>query len=177
MIELLSTVLQFFWDLVPRPVLVGPTERAVCFLFGRWGRELGPGLYVVWPAVEEWQEYCVVSQLVETAILPVTTHDGQSWQVRLVVEYEIADPLRAHTLQHDIQLQVEQLAGSTLVTTMQNNDSQHIVSAGVRKLCRLTQGRISEALTRRGVHVLSVRAVMFDQCRSFFLSQAERLVD
>jgi len=41
------------WDtilaLLPRFIMISPHERGVYKFFGKWTREVGPGLYLIWP--------------------------------------------------------------------------------------------------------------------------------
>lgn len=175
LLELLGTILQYLWDFIPRPVLVGSTQKAVRFLFGRWGTVIQPGLCVVWPLVEEWEVYHVNEMVTETSIMPVTDLTGNSWQIRLVIEYEIWDPREYHLQQHDGRLKSELLAGSAALTLLSTMTTDEIKYAGIANVCKAIEDRISSDLYDRGVLVTGVRAIMFDRCRSFFLSNAERL--
>ena len=177
MIELLTQIVHFIWDLLPRPVIVGPTEAAVCYWLGRWGKVKPPGFYVIWPLIQYWRTHVVVSQVCETAIIAVSSADSKDWQWRLGIEYEIHDVLKYETMQFNGQNHLEMLGGSALVKVVSNLTSQQIHDHGVFKICSVIKKRIYDTAELRGITVLGVRPIMASQCRPLFLSNAERLVD
>lgn len=177
MFDMLTRLFELVFDFVPRLYIVEPTERAVRFCLGRYGRVCQPGWHFYWPVIMTVDSYCTVSQLVETAILSCHSHDGESYQIRLAVEYRVSRAMRFHLKQHDGQLHIEMTAGSTMVALVNALDSSEIQEKGSRKLCRVVRERIKGQIEERGATILSVRTVMFDRCFPIFLSQAERLAD
>ena len=177
MIELLTQILHFFWDLMPRPALVGPTEEAVCFWFGRWGRKKGPGLYLIWPLIQYWRTAVVTSQICETAIIAVSTSDNKDWQWRLGIEYCIHDLMLYETLQYSGQNHLELLGGSALVKVISQLTCAQIDDHGVFKICGVIKKRIADSADLRGITVINVRPLMASRCRPLFIANAERLVD
>jgi hypothetical protein len=177
MIELLTQIIQFVWELLPRPTIVGPTEQAACYWFGRYGRRKRAGLYVIWPLIQYWRVHTVVSQICETAIIAVTSQDGHDWQWRLGIEYEISDVLKYESAQFSGQNHVEMLGGSALVRIISQLSSEQIREYGVWKICSKIQSRITDSADQRGITVIGVRPIMASRCRPLFVSQAERLVD
>lgn len=177
LLELFAQIFQLLFDLVPRPVLVPYSNRAVCILLGKWCRVLNPGLYVVIPILEEFEEYTVTDEVSETAILAVSDSDGRSWQVRLAIGWRTGDPMLAHTRQVDPAIMLEQRAGAGLVRVMSQMTSASIVLRGPDQICKKVRDRLADRMIDRGLVVESVSAVMFDRCRSFFLSNAERVSD
>jgi regulator of protease activity HflC (stomatin/prohibitin superfamily) len=177
MLELLRQIIEFFWEFIPRTTLVGPTERAVSFWLGRHGRVKEPGLYPIWPAFQHWRCVCVVPQLCETAVISCSTEDQREYQLRLAIEYQIDDLLLFETSQYSGQNYLEMLGGSALVKIISNMTSDRLNHHGIDKICRVVKERISDSADQRGIGVLGVKCIMFSRCRSFFVSQAERLVD
>lgn len=168
LLELFAQIFQLLFDLVPRPVLVPYSNRAVCILLGKWCRVLNPGLYVVIPILEEFEEYTVTDEVSETAILAVSDSDGRSWQVRLAIGWRTGDPMLAHTRQVDPAIMLEQRAGAGLVRVMSQMTSASIVLRGPDQICKKVRDRLADRMIDRGLVVESVSAVMFDRCRSFF---------
>ncbi len=177
LLELFAQIFQLLFDLIPRPVLVPYNNRAVCILLGKWCRVMNPGLYVVIPILEEFEEYTITDEVSETAILAVSDSDGRSWQVRLVITWRTGDALLAHTKQTDPAVMLEQRAGAGLVRVMSGLSSGQITHVGPDPICNKVRDRLADRMIERGLIVESVNAVMFDRCRSFFLSNAERVSD
>lgn len=179
MIELLGQILSFIWDFVPRTSLVGPTEEAACYWFGmkKYGKRKRPFLYLIWPVIMEWRVYQVVSQICETAIVPVADESGQSWQIRLAIEFEVTDILKFNENQYDAQVHLEQLGSSQLVTIISGLTTEKITEIGVSKICRKIKSRLEDRMAERGVGVLAVRPIMWDRCISLFHSQSQKLSD
>lgn len=177
LLDLLGQVLQYIWDLLPRPIIVKPTERAACYWFGRYGRDKGPGLYVIWPVIQHWQEHPVVSQICETAIIAATDASGCDWKWRLAIEYEINDVLLYESSCFSSQNHLEQLGGSALVSIISANSTETLLNKPVTSICRRIRDRITEPSLERGIVVLNVRSVMAVKCFSAFVSHAERLAD
>lgn len=179
MLELLSQILGFIWDFIPRPSLVGPTEEAVCYWLGKlkYKRKKGPGLYLIWPLIMEWRTYQIVSQICETAIVPVSDEDGVSWQIRLAIEFEVEDVFKFNENQYDAQVHLEQLGSSQLVSIISGMTTQKILDVGVNKICNLIYRRLQERMKDRGVSVTRIRPIMWDRCISLFHSQSQKLSD
>lgn len=177
MFDLIAHFFQYILDFLPRPEIVGPTERAVCYWFGRYGRSKGPGIYIIWPIAQYWRTHVVVSQICETAIIAATDATGSDWKWRLAIEYEIDDVLLFETSAFSSQNQLEQLGGSALVGIISNNETSVLIGRPVSTICSRIKDRISEPASRNGIKVLAVRSVMAVKCFSLFMSQAERLAD
>lgn len=175
MTELLTQIIQFLWDFIPRPELVGPTERAACFWFGRYGSDKGPGFYIIWPLIQHFQKHCVVSQICETAVVPATDASGKEWKWRLAIEYEISDVLLYETSSFSSQNHLEQIGAYSLVRIISQNDTDTLLETPIASICNKIHKQISELALDRGIKVLRVRSIMASGCVSIFLSQAERL--
>jgi regulator of protease activity HflC (stomatin/prohibitin superfamily) len=176
-LDLLTQIVQFLWELMPRPTIVAPTEEAACYWFGRYGRAKGPGLYIIWPLIQYWRVHTVVSQICETAIIAVTSSDDKTWQWRIGIEYEISDILKYETMQFSGQNHLELIGGSGLVKIISQLTADEIKTRGVWSICNTIKVRISDSADQRGIKVLAVRPIMASQCVPVFLSRAERLVD
>ena len=161
MLELLGQILGFIWDFVPRPSLVGPTEQAVCYWFGKhkFKKAKGPSLYLIWPLIMEWKIYQVVSQICETAIVPVSDENGISWQIRLAIEFEITDVLKFNEMQYDAQVHLEQLGSSQLVNIISGMTTEKIIDVGVSKICHIIHKRLKDRMENRGIKSSTVPPV------------------
>ena len=179
MMELLGQILGFIWDMLPRPGIVGPTEEACRYWFGRkeWSSKKKPGLYFIWPLLMEWRVYQVVSQICETAIVPVSDMNGQSWQFRLAIEFEVADVLAFNESQYDGQVHLEQLGSAALVTSVSRMSTADIARTGVAAICHQIADDLHVSVESRGIRVNAVRAIMADRCISLFHSQSQKLSD
>lgn len=99
--EWLIQILKVFADFIPRPVLVTPDQRIVIFLLGRWGINLPPFLYIIWPVlwtadVVQVNERCVESQVVI-----------EGSKSRFEVIYEVIDAYAAVTVCPDVEERVQ----------------------------------------------------------------------
>jgi len=177
MLDLITHFFQYITSLLPRPEIVGPTEEAVCYWLGRYGRCKGPGVYLIWPIIQYWRTHVVVSQICETAIIAATDATGENWKWRLAIEYEISDILKFETSAFSSQNQLEQLGGSALVAIISENTTEVLTNRPVSTICAKIKERIEEPAEKNGITVLAVRSVMAVKCFSFFVSQAERLAD
>jgi hypothetical protein len=177
MFDLLAQFFQYVLDFLPRPQIVGPTEGAACYWFGRYGREKGPGIYIVWPIVQYWRTHVVVSQICETAIIAATDESGESWKWRLAIEYEICDLLKFESSSFSSQNHLEQLGGSALVSIISSNNTERLTNSTSFSICKKIRERIEEPARSRGIEVIAVRSVMAVKCMSLFVSQAERIAD
>ena len=72
---------------------------------------------------------------------------------------------------------LEMLGGAALVRIISQLSSEQIKEAGVWRICNKIKLRIADSADQRGMTVIGVRPIMASRCRSFFVSQAERLVD
>ncbi len=177
MLELLRQIVNFIWELLPRPTIVGPCDRAVCFWFGRFGRVKGPGWYVIWPLIQYWRVRPVVSQICETAIIAATDASGHDWQLRLAIEYRLHDVLEYEVSTFNSQNQLEQIGGYSLVALVTSRTTEQLQSLPIEELCSMIRNQIMLPVMQYGITVIDVRSVMAVRCRSFFLSHAERLAD
>ncbi len=179
MMELLGQILGFIWDMLPRPGIVGPTEEACRYWLGRreWASRKGSGFYFVWPLVMEWRVYHVVSQICETAIVPVADRSGQSWQFRLAIEFEIQDVLAFNVRQYDGQVHLEQLGSAALVSLVSKMPTEEVVGVGVESICEQIADGLRKKVVSRGIRIVDVGAIMADRCISLFHSQSQKLSD
>jgi len=193
MLELFTTIFQFFWSWVPRPTLIGPTEAALCFIWGRTepiriklpylpeinikcARILRSQVAVQWDLFEEYTHYDLTPQWVETAILAISDMNGTQWQVRLVVEWKPTNLMKLH-FSGVTESRIEQIAGASMLRVMEGMTTNKITELGSYRLSKKVRERAEEYLVDYGIKVLSARAVMFTKGPSLFISQAERLVD
>jgi hypothetical protein len=176
--DLIIHLIQLFLDCLPRPVRVTPTEEAaLSWFYCTRCRRVGPGVYLVVPVIMYWRQYVVVSQICETAIVAVSTEDGEDCQWRIGIEYEVSDVVKYDVGQYSGQQHVEQLGAAELVRIISSRTAEQVRQLGVYKICRMIAQRIRDTAESRGVKIVSVRPLMASRCLPVFVSQAERLVD
>lgn len=156
MIELVSQILQFVWELLPRPVLVRSTEVGVSILFGRWPRIVKPGLTIVWEVIQEWEVYPSIEQTIRTE--PFLTESGQTWQISLSIDYLIIAPLQFHRSQQDGELKITTVA-QRIACDMVVTDPSDLAD------------RLTKALSGRGIVIMGVGLVSCCQFRQFKLAE------
>lgn len=178
MIELLSEILEFFWDCVPRPVTVAANERASRFLCGRdfdgtrlegWVRQdFGPGVYCLLPLVEDWGQRVVTSQHQETGIIALQDGGGNKWHINLDVEFRV-DDLPA--------FDILQLCGNQYIASAHADAAIRVArrcfslaEISPHRFCIEVEALVEEKMDARGVGVIQVRSKRWQQCEAFHLS-------
>lgn len=160
MIDLLGQILQYIWEFIPRPVLIKSTEVGVSVLFGRWPRVINPRLTIVWPLIEEWAEYPVIQQTIETPIFWADDATTQTWQMQLAVDFVIGNALTYHKSQQDGEQLILAAARGLAGGAVTDNASETV-------LC----DRLSKQLSGRGIVIQRVRFVSLCRFRLFKLAE------
>lgn len=98
----LGRIMEFIGAFFPRLVIVKSTHGGVAFVRGRNPRLIRPGLIFYWPLWTEVILYPIVRQSLNLPSQTVTTKDGKTITISTVIVYEVADILKALTVQWDL---------------------------------------------------------------------------
>ncbi len=103
MFEILSQLMHFFADLVPRLNIMPATHKGVRYKRGKHVSEIGPGLYVYWPLVTHVDNRAVKRQTIKVPTQTIHASCGISISAGCVVVFEITDIVKAlyHTWEID----------------------------------------------------------------------------
>lgn len=76
---------------VPRFKFIFPNEAGVRITLGNRVKEIGPGYWLYWPLIHEFQWCTIVSQVVDLMPQSLRTKDGKNLTISLTMRYSIAD--------------------------------------------------------------------------------------
>lgn len=101
--EWLQTLVDSFLQWFPRFDIIRSTHQGIAYVRGRPRVVKGPRMYFWWPITTELQLYPIKRQSLNPDPQPLTTKDGRTVAVSLMVIYEITDILKALTKQWDLE--------------------------------------------------------------------------
>lgn len=105
--DFFSRLIEFVIRLLPRVATVEPNEAGVFLRFGRFKKELLPGMYFCFPLVDLVRKLDIMPQVINLPDQAVTSSDGKTYAVSGAVEYSIKDVRKAllHVQNFDASLQ------------------------------------------------------------------------
>jgi hypothetical protein len=178
--DLLGSILEFFWDCVPRPVTIASNERASRFLFGRdfegtrlegfVRQSFGPGFYITLPLLEDWGQRVVAAQHQITDLISCQDQSGYTWIIQLDVEFEIVDLPVFDLCQHSGDEFIAIISTAAAVTTAAGWTKAKMMKSGPHSFAQHVTTAIEERLAHRGVEISATRVLKWQQTRSIHLS-------
>ena len=176
----MGSILEFFWDCVPRPVVIASNERASRFLFGRdfegtllegWIRQsFGPGFYITLPIVEDWGQRVVAAQHQITELISCQDKSGSTWVIQLDVEFEIVDLPMFDIVQHSGDEFIAILSTAAAVQRAATLTKTAMLKSGPHSFGVHVTAAIEDKLANRGISVIATRVLKWQQVRSLHLS-------
>lgn len=141
MLERLLDALIHGWEWLRPFFVVRVFERGVVLRFGKYNRDIGPGLHWKWPLIEEPIEVTACITTVRLPAQSLTTRDDVQVTVASIVKYEIVDPKPYCTEiwdQHDVLADVtmgaiRKATADADYATLVKSPPEGIVLASVRK--------------------------------------------
>lgn len=95
------------------PIKVVPQdERGVTLRHGHYRKTIDPGLYWIFPLLDEIRTIDVQSQLIDLPDKSITDKEGATWAVSGCVEYYVEDPKMAMLDVHSYDDAVQNYAGA-----------------------------------------------------------------
>lgn len=157
--ELISWLIEF----LPHLGILRKKHGGVKFKRGKIVREIKPGLYWWWPFVTETETTTCARQTLSLEAQRLTTKDGYTVSVRLVVAYWVEDVVKALVDTDDYDDAAEDLALDAVVEIISTNDWKWIhenLSGEVRNaVTRKCRGE----LKKMGLYVEKARIVDFTE--------------
>lgn len=161
MLEFLGQILQYVWEMLPRPELVKSTEVGVSFLFGKHPRIIRPRPTIVWELFEEWAVYPSIEQTSKTKPFEAEDYSHRTYRLTVSVDWTIKDPLIYHRAQQDgeerIITAVQSIAGKVIRDGKINDDD-------------LTDA-LEKEMASRGIAINMARIISIGKFRLFRLDE------
>jgi len=121
--EIISGLLKF----VPRPVIIRATHGGVCWLFGKYVRELKPGWHWIWPLIMDWLDIVVARQTNNIETQTVETKDGIPVSISMVVVYSINNIIAAIGEKNwDVDTTVNDISQVALTGIVNTNEYEYL---------------------------------------------------
>lgn len=155
--EWIGDLVRWLSTFVPRLGICKCTQGGVKFRRGKDVKAIRPGLYLWWPLITEIDVIPVTRQVVDLAPQSLTTKDGKSLMVSLVIVYEIDDVVRALTTCDAIMDTISEIGGVSIIETVAGKTFEEI--------CQTVADGFKTEMTRKcrstlrdfGVKVLEAR--------------------
>lgn len=172
MLDKLIDLIVNFADLFRFWQVVEEWERAVVLRFGRFNRELGPGIHPIWPmrAEQVWADNVV---LAADRLPPqtLTSADGESFVLTAVVTWEIVDItklFRSAEGRESVMLAV----ASGVLADLGTSTAWEVLRQG--RFLTTARRRIRKRAEDFGLRVVDVHLVDLARCRPVRLLQDQQ---
>ncbi|MEK7608258.1 MAG: SPFH domain-containing protein [Patescibacteria group bacterium] len=93
-LEPIGQLLQYVWDLIPKPYLIACTHEGIKFVKGKPAKKLVPKMYWYWPLTTQMWSAPVVRQAIKLKSQPLCTKDLVPVSVSAIVVFEISDIMK-----------------------------------------------------------------------------------
>lgn len=153
----LSNLIEWFGQLIPRWVLIDPTERGIKFVWGSRVVIVEPGIVWYWPAVTRFMVHPVVRQSNNLKTQTITLKDGKTAAVGGMCVFEIKDIEAAFVHTYDTDETIRDITLSAIhdvccILTWEEMTEQQRTGELDRKL----KAEARKELERYGVRVLKM---------------------
>lgn len=118
----LKDVLNF----LPRFLVLNQDEGGLLLKYGKYKKTLGPGVYFLWPVIDEVVSYMVAFTTLDTCTQSVTTVDKRDLLISWSSTYLIHNPKRAFLETDDIEAQIYSSLSSRLLAYINQNEYQYL---------------------------------------------------
>ncbi len=149
-------IVEWLGKLIPRILIIRHTHAGVKFVWGSRVKRMGPGVHIYWPVVTEIEVYPTARQTHNMVTQTLTTKDGQSVVVGIVVIYEINDIVAALSNNWDV--------GDTLSDVPQMAVVKVVNGWNYADLRAELTGKVEAELTRETKHKLKSFGVKVERC-------------
>src|SRR5256886_15174822 len=103
-------------------------ERGVIFFLGKFQTVKGPGLIIVWPAVQKMIRVNLQTVTMEVPAQDVITRDNVSVKVNAVIFFRVVDPQHAILAVQDYLYSSSQIAQTTLRSVLGQSQLDELLS-------------------------------------------------
>lgn len=128
MFDWLSDIVKTLALVIPRITHIKSTDGAVKFSCGK-AFELKPGLHWYWPITSEIYQMPVVRQTMQIPAQTISTIDGVSITVSVVIRFEIVDVMAACVHTFDFQDTIQDISQGEVVGVVCGSTYQELLSS------------------------------------------------
>lgn len=174
----LGDIIQAFGKIIPRLVLIRATHRGIRWTWGRWIKELKPGLHLYWPVIADVEQIVVARQTLNLPTQVLLTKDGHQVVIGVLIVYRIRDVILAiGERNYDVDATVSDITQGAVVECCSGHTLAELregCATGVEKeMTRITRKRLRQF----GVYVSRTAVTDFSTCRTFKLITNEPTVN
>jgi len=148
-------------------------ERGVVFTLGRFSGIKGPGLVVVWPAVQQMRKVDLRVIVLDVPKQDVISRDNVSMKVNAVVYFRIVDPGKAIIQVENVFEATSQLAQTTLRSVLGQHEMDDLL-AQRDKLNADIQKILDQSTEQWGIKVSNVEIKHVDLDESMIRAMAKQ---
>ena len=148
-------------------------ERGVVFTLGRFSGVKGPGLIIVWPAVQQMRKVDLRVIVLDVPKQDVISRDNVSVKVNAVVYFRIIDPGKAIIQVENVFEATSQLAQTTLRSVLGQHDMDDLLSQR-EKLNADIQRILDQSTEAWGIKVANVEIKQVDLDESMIRAMAKQ---
>lgn len=142
--------------------LVHTWEGGGFYVFGRWWKEVGPGIYFIIPFFSDVKTISIASAIVGTGRQDITLLDGTTLSFSATVWAKIVDVYKAFNLVDEPTSTTQELLASLLADTLAETPIERLGSK--RKSTNLfkeLEGKLKEEALEFGVEIRELRFTSF----------------
>jgi regulator of protease activity HflC (stomatin/prohibitin superfamily) len=136
-------------------------ERGGYLVFGRWKKELGPGLYPVVPWFTEVIEHSVAEAIVGTGRQDITLSDGSTLSFSATATVGVSDIKLALTAVDSVSETTQELLASVLADKLAEVDASRLTPEKRGRLCADLKRWVATEAALYGIEVRTVRFTSF----------------
>lgn len=136
-------------------------ERAGYYIFGRWWREVGPGLYVVVPFFTDLIAVNCATKPRTTGREDITLKNGAVLSFAATATVRVVDVYKALNNVDDYHQSTEELVGSFLAEQLADVDPERLEPSKRKALFRKLQNDVAGEAAEYGVEVTKLRFTSF----------------
>ena len=136
-------------------------ERGVIFTLGKYDRVKGPGLFLVWPLLQQMVKVDLRTVVMDVPPQDVISRDNVSVKVNAVIYFRIVDPEKSIIQVADVFEATSQLAQTTLRSVLGQHELDDMLAAR-DKLNTDIQAILDQHTDVWGVKVLNVEIKQVD---------------
>lgn len=148
----LSDLMTWLAAFCPRLIVMKLTDGGVKYVRGKHAKYIGPGLHLFWPITTSVESYPTVRQTIELASQVLTTSDGCSVSVGIVVVYTVEDIFTLLTTVYQPEEVISDIAKGSVIEVMHGKSYNDIIKMDIgneiSKLARKNLRRYGVAVDR-----------------------------
>ena len=156
-LRILLDSIQFLWPFR----IVKQWERAGFYVFGRWWREIGPGLYPMIPWFTEILEVSIVEGIVGTGRQDITLSDGTMLSFAATATVRVVDAKAALNSVDAFEETMQELLGSVLADKLAEVDVARLTYEKRGRLFSDLRRWVADEALPYGIEVRKVRFTSF----------------